>query len=56
MEAITNEEKHLIVSALNAMWHDAHEKLQRKDLGDIERKGCEHAKEKTKNLINKLAG
>jgi len=56
MKEITNEDADFIVTALNQMWNDAHEKLQRKDLGDIERKNYEDAKAKSKELMIKLGG
>jgi len=54
MKRITKIDADFIVTALNQMWNDAHEKLQRKDLDDIERKNYEYAKSKSKELIDKL--
>ncbi len=54
MKEITNEEADFIVTALNQMWNNAHEKLQKKNLGDLERKNYEHEKSKSKELMTKL--
>ncbi len=54
MKTITNEDADFIITALNQMWNDAREKLQKKDLGDIERKNYEYAKNKSFELMKKL--
>lgn len=51
---ITFDEKDFIINALNAYWNDANAKLQRKDLGDIERKNYEYQLSNSKRLMEKL--
>ena len=43
-----------IVTALNAHWYDAHHNLERKDLGDIERKNYETQLLRSKELMESI--
>jgi len=43
-----------IVTALNAHWYDAHHNLERKDLGDIERKNYEFQLARSKELMGSI--
>lgn len=54
MKQITDQDADFIVTALNQVWNDAHQKLQGKSLGDIERQNYEYAKAKSKELMTKL--
>lgn len=48
------EEADFINNALNFYWHEANNQLQRKDLGNMERKNYEYQKAKAKELMTKL--
>ena len=56
MSKTTFNEKDLdfIVTALNAHWYDAHHNLERKDLGDIERKNYESQLLRSKELMESI--
>lgn len=56
MKKIDPKDIDFIVSALNAYWNDAHYKLQRKDLGDIERQQYEQQRKRSKEIMEKLGG
>lgn len=49
-----NKNNDFILSALNAYWNDAHAELQRKDLGDIERKNYEFQLNESKRIMKEL--
>lgn len=51
---ITLDEKDFLVNALNHYWNNANTNLQRKDLGDIERKNYEYQLKNSKRLMEKL--
>ena len=56
MENLNTEEKDLVLDALNNYWHNANTELQKKELGDIERKNWEGIKTKAGELMRKLGG
>lgn len=47
-------DRDFIVYCLNQAWNYAHEQLQKKDLGDIEREIYQQQKDKAKALMTKL--
>lgn len=47
-------DKDFIIYCLNQAWNYAHEQLQKKDLGDIEREIYQQQKNKAKALMTKL--
>lgn len=49
-----NVELCFIQDALNCYWNNAVKNLNRKDLGDIERKSYEQEKNKAKELMDKI--
>ncbi len=51
---LNRQETELIIGALNLMWNEAHELLQRKGLGDIQKENLEWQKTKSKELMLKL--
>jgi len=51
---ITLDEKDLLINALNHYWNDANTNLQRKDLGDIERKIYDYQLKTSKRLMDEL--
>lgn len=51
---MNKDDKDFIVQALNAYWNDAHNNLQSKSLGDIERKNYQYQLQNSKRLINDL--
>lgn len=54
MENITKDEEELILEALNHYWHYVNNELNRKDLGDIERKNLQGTKDKIRLIFNKF--
>lgn len=54
METLNEQEKDLVIDAVNQYWHQANNELQKKDLGDIERKNWEGIKTKCRELLRKL--
>jgi len=54
METLNEQEKDLVIDAVNQYWHQASNELQKKDLGDIERKNWESIKTKCGDLFRKL--
>ena len=54
MKNLTKDEIDFIVSSLQLKWLDATENLKRRDLGDIERKNYEYARDKSKELMEDL--
>lgn len=51
---INSNDKDFIISALNSYWHQATSELDKRDLGDIERKNYEYQQKKSKELMDKL--
>ena len=49
-----NRSQGFLTQALNAYWNQAHNELQRKDLGDIERKNLEYQRDKSKEWMDLL--
>ena len=49
-----NLDKDFLMSALNHYWNDAYHNLQRKDLGDIEKRNYEYQLRVSKEEMNKL--
>lgn len=54
MKTLTNEEICLLLSAAQCQWVAIGEKLQRKDLGDIEREQLLSVREKLKQILIKM--
>jgi len=54
MEKFTADEKSLIEDALTQYWHQAINELNKRGLGDIERKNWEYVKENTQKLFTKF--
>ncbi len=50
----TNTELMTVQNALNCYWLDAHNNLQKKDLGDIERRNYEQILVNSKQLMTKI--
>jgi len=51
---LTTEQSDFVISSLNAFWHQAMNELDKKDLGDIERKNYEYQRDKAKEIMRKL--
>lgn len=51
---LTKEDYDFIMTALNHIWNDHHQKLHGNNLGDIERKSLEFGKNKAKEIMQKL--
>lgn len=51
---INGNDKDFIISALNSYWHQAASELDKRDLGDLERKNYEHQQKRSKELMDKL--
>ena len=51
---INGNDKGFIISALNSYWHQARTELDKRDLGDIERRNYEYQQKKSKELMDKL--
>lgn len=47
-------EEDFLMSALNSFWHQANAALERKDLGDIERKNYQSEKDKSSAMMDEL--
>ena len=54
MENLTRDEIDFVIDALQQRWVDAVQKLNGRELGDIERQNYEYAKKESKKLMNKL--
>lgn len=54
METLNEQEKSLVIDAVNQYWHQAHNKLEENYLGDLERKVWEDVKTKCGDLLQKL--
>jgi len=54
METLNEQEKDLVIDAVNQYWHQSNNELQKKDLGDIERKNWEGIKTKCGELLRKF--
>lgn len=56
MEKLTAQEIDFIKESLNETWYNATRKLEKKDLGDIERAMIERTQARAKELMQKLGG
>jgi len=53
---LTQDERDLIVYSLNKIWVDTTNKLEEKNLGDLDRKYLEFTQYHSKKLLMKIAG
>ena len=53
-ELFTKSDLHFLESVLNKNWHNCNTQVERKDLGDIERKMYVEERKKSKELMDKV--
>ncbi len=56
MDELTEKDIDFIKESLNETWYNATRKLERKDLGDIDRQNTLFAQQRAKELLEKLGG